>query len=53
MKWDKLRFEGLLDRFQPSETAVMLVTAITIGAGTGLGAILFIRLISFFQTLFF
>jgi chloride channel protein, CIC family len=53
MKWIRLRFAGVLDRVQPSETAVMLATAMTVGAGTGLGAILFIRLIAFVQTLFF
>jgi CIC family chloride channel protein len=49
----KQRFAGLLDRLQPSETAVMLATAVTVGAGTGLGAILFIELIAFVQSLFF
>jgi CIC family chloride channel protein len=53
MKWIRLRFAGLLDQVQPPETAVMLATAVTVGAGTGLGAILFIRLIAFVQTLFF
>jgi hypothetical protein len=32
-----------LDRIQPSETAVLLGTAITVRAGTGLGAVLFIQ----------
>jgi len=49
----KQRFSSLLDRLQPSESAVMIATAIAVGAGTGLGAILFIELIAFVQSLFF
>ena len=49
----KFRFSSLLDRLQPSETAVLLVTAVTVGAGTGLGAVFFIQLIAFIQSLFF
>ena len=44
---------NLLDRFQPSETTVLIVTAIVVGAGTGLGAVGFIKLISLMQQLFF
>lgn len=56
--WDvyyymKLRFSSLLDRLQPSETAVLLATAVAVGVGTGLGAVFFIRLIAIVQTLFF
>jgi CIC family chloride channel protein len=43
----------LLDRLQPSETVVLLTTAIVVGAGTGLGAVLFIRLIALIQNVFF
>jgi CIC family chloride channel protein len=53
MKSTKLRLSGLLDRLQPSETAVLLATAVTVGAGTGLGAVLFIQLIALMQSLFF
>jgi CIC family chloride channel protein len=49
----KQRFSSLLDRLQPSESAVMIATAIAVGAGTGLGAILFIELIALVQSLFF
>ncbi len=42
----KRRLSGLLDRIQPSETAVLLATSIAVGAGTGLGAVLFIALIA-------
>lgn len=43
----------LLDRLQPSERVILLTTAIAIGAGTGIGAVLFIRLIAFIQQAFF
>lgn len=43
----------LLDRLQPSETAELLGTAFVVGAGTGLGAVFFIRLIFRVQQLFF
>lgn len=42
-----------LDRIQPSSTAVLLGTAVVVGVGTGLGAVFFIRLIDWFQRLFF
>jgi CIC family chloride channel protein len=44
---------NFLDRFQPSETTVLIVTAIVVGAGTGLGAVGFIKLIGLMQRLFF
>lgn len=53
MKVMKLRLPFLLDRIQPSGTFVLLVTAIIVGAGTGLGAIFFIELIAAIQRLFF
>ncbi|MGE5224513.1 MAG: chloride channel protein [Omnitrophica WOR_2 bacterium] len=49
----KPRLATLLDRIQPSETAVLIATAITVGVGTGISAVLFIRLIIIVQTLFF
>jgi len=53
MKNFKSRLPSLLDRIQPSGTVVLLVTAIIVGAGTGLGAVLFIELIAAIQRLFF
>lgn len=43
----------VLDRIVLSETTVSLGTAILVGAGTGIGAVLFIRLIEFVQKIFF
>ena len=42
----KLRLANLLDRLQPSEPTVLIGTALVVGAGTGLGAVIFIRLIA-------
>lgn len=42
----------LLDRLQPSETTVLIATALIVGVGTGVGAILFIELIAGFQRFF-
>lgn len=42
-----------LDYIQPSETVVLLGTAVLVGGGTGLGAVLFIQLIAFVQSLIF
>ncbi|RME72051.1 MAG: CBS domain-containing protein [Chloroflexi bacterium] len=44
---------AILDRYQPSETAIVLVTSILVGVSTGLGAIAFIWLIDQFQHFFF
>lgn len=49
----KARFPYLLDRLQPSETAVLFGMAIFVGAGTGLGAVAFIALIDLIQRLFY
>jgi CIC family chloride channel protein len=49
----KQRIPNFLDRLQPSSTAVLFATAIAIGAGTGFGALLFIRLISLVEFVFF
>ena len=53
MNSNKLDLPTLLDRLQPSETVVLLTTAIAVGAGTGIGAVLFIRLIALIQNAFF
>jgi CIC family chloride channel protein len=42
-----------LDLRQPSETAVLLATAVLVGLGTGLGAVLFIELIALIQRMIF
>jgi CIC family chloride channel protein len=39
------RLSGLLDRFQPSEEAVLVVTALLVGLATGVGAVAFRYLI--------
>jgi CIC family chloride channel protein len=46
-------FEQIVDRLRPSETAILLGTAVAVGAGTGFGAVLFIELIAAVQHLFF
>lgn len=48
-----LKFPNILDRFQPSERAVLIGTAIVVGVGTGFGAVGFIKLIGLIQRLFF
>jgi CIC family chloride channel protein len=53
MRTLKEHLEKILDRLRPSETAILLGTAVAVGAGTGLGAVLFIRLIAAIQSLFF
>ncbi len=49
----RMRMPALLDRIQPSETVVLIGTALVVGAGTGLGAVFFIDLIALIQTLIF
>jgi CIC family chloride channel protein len=49
----KTRLASLLDHLQPSEAAVLLTTALAVGIGTGIVAVLFIRLIVLIQTIFF
>ncbi|OIO89373.1 MAG: hypothetical protein AUK02_02505 [Anaerolineae bacterium CG2_30_58_95] len=50
----KLRLHiPLLDRLHLSDTGVLIGTALVIGAGTGLGAVGFIKLIALIQKLFF
>jgi len=45
--------QNILDRIRFSETTTLMVTAIVIGAGTGLGAVFFIWLIESVQKIFF
>ncbi len=47
------KISNILDRFQPSETAVLIGTAIVVGMGTGFGAVGFIELIGLIQDIFF
>jgi CIC family chloride channel protein len=49
----RLRVQNISDRIRLSETTTLIVTAIVIGAGTGMGAVLFIRLIELVQEIFF
>lgn len=44
---------NFLDRFQPSATVVLVGSSIVVGAGTGIGAVLFIDLIALIQRLLF
>jgi len=52
---ESVRSQGqdMLDRIRFSETTTLMVTAIVIGAGTGLGAVFFIWLIGTIQNIFF
>ncbi len=54
-RWHSLtsRFARQLDRWQPPERMVLLVTALIVGIGAGLGAIVFRWLIDWFTGLFF
>lgn len=47
------KISNVLDRFQPSETTVLIGTAIVVGIGTGFGAVGFIKLINLIQNMFF
>lgn len=47
------KFAAFLDRRLPSEEAVLFFSAILVGAGTALGAVLFIRLIQFVEMALF
>jgi len=49
----RLRVRDISDRIRFSETTILIATAIVIGAGTGLGAIFFIRLIELVHEIFF
>ena len=53
MEEARTQAKRVLDRIVLSETTVSLGTAILVGAGTGIGAVLFIRLIEFVQKIFF
>lgn len=39
------RLRQLIDRFEPPDSLVLVLTAVVVGAGTGLGAVIFIRLL--------
>jgi CIC family chloride channel protein len=47
------QYKAIASRFWSSETLVMVTVAVVVGIGTGLGAVVFIRLIEFCNTLFF
>ncbi|MGE5252053.1 MAG: chloride channel protein [Bacteroidota bacterium] len=47
------RASRLLDRLRFSDTTILLITAILVGAGTSLGAVLFIKLIAIIQNIFY
>lgn len=47
------RLVRLLDRWQPPETVVVVATALIVGLGAGLGAVVFRWLIGWFNMLFF
>jgi CIC family chloride channel protein len=49
----RYRFSSIIDRLQPTETSILIVTAIVVGAGTGLGAVLFIKFIALINQAFF
>ncbi len=53
MNGKKFHLPRLLDRLEPTSTTVLLVMATLVGAGTGLGAVVFIRLIEWIQRLFY
>jgi CIC family chloride channel protein len=48
-----VRIRRLLDRWQPAETGVLIATALIVGLGGGLGAVVFRWLISSFTHIFF
>ena len=45
--------KGLRGKFWSSETFVMVMFAIVVGVGAGLGTVVFVRMIAFFNNLFF
>ena len=47
------RTMAIMGRFWSSETLVMVTLSVIVGAGAGLGTIIFIRMITFFNNLFF
>jgi hypothetical protein len=52
MNTGKFHIPHFLDRIQPSSTAMLMGSAMIVGAGTGLGAVLFIDLIALISSLF-
>jgi CIC family chloride channel protein len=53
MEGIRTSIHDISDRIRFSETTILITTAILIGAGTGLGAVLFIRLIELVKNIFF
>jgi CIC family chloride channel protein len=53
MEGIRTSIRDISDRIRFSETTILITTAILIGAGTGLGAVLFIRLIELVKNIFF
>ncbi len=47
------QYKSIINRFWSSKTLTMVILAFIVGAGAGLGTIVFIRMIEFFNTLFF
>jgi len=47
------QYKAVMSHFWSSETLVMVTFAIVVGLGAGLGTIVFVRMISFFENLFF
>jgi len=53
MSTARVRSSTILDRLQPSTTTILIFSAVVVGAGTGLGAVLFIKLISLVEQVFY
>jgi len=49
----RVRTSSFLDRLQPSTTTILIISAVVVGAGTGLGAVFFIKLISLVEQVFY
>jgi CIC family chloride channel protein len=47
------QYKAIMSRFWSSETLVMVTFSVIVGLGAGLGTIIFIRMITFFNTIFF
>ncbi|RMF88945.1 MAG: CBS domain-containing protein [Nitrospinota bacterium] len=54
-RWYSLadRLAQILDRWQPAYNLILLLSAVLVGVGTGLGAVFFIRMIALFNELSF
>ncbi len=53
MRTARVHNSTFLDRLQPSTTTILIISAVAVGAGTGLGAVFFIKLISLVEQLFY